>query len=163
MASVKRRRQFSWRTAFVFLCALWPAIAVQARVCAGEVTVRTVKDTYRAGETVEIVLANGSGESIRSLARSAMAAAAVRNLETKNPRGIWDAFFLKSRRGSDADFERAGEIRAGESVTFVWKPAILENGAEKAPGPGLYRLTVIYHKGSRRIFGTAKSNEFRIE
>lgn len=148
----------AWIIAVFFMC-------VHAQVYAGEVTVKTAKDAYAVGEPVEIVLTNGSGGSIRSLAKSAMPGMAVRNLEVRNPRGIWDAFFLKSRRESDAVFEKAGQIKTGESVTFLWRPAVLEKGKEETPGPGRYRLTVIYHAprpGSRPVFGTAKSNEFDI-
>jgi len=142
---------------FLFL-ALSPA-------CAAGVTVKTATDTCKAGQPVAIVLTNGSGESIYSLAKSDSPGRAVRNLEIKNPRGIWDAFFLKSRKGNDADFERAGELKPGESATFSWTPLVLEGGRELPAAPGRYRITVIYHasQGPSRVFGTAKSNEFTIE
>lgn len=148
----------AWIIMVFFMCAYAP-------VFAAEVTVKTAKAAYASGEPVEIVLSNGSGGSIWSLAKSDVSAMAVRNLEVKNPRGIWDAFFLKSRRESGSVFEKAGEIKPGETVTFLWKPAVLEKGKEEAPGPGHYRLTVIYHlqrPGIPPVFGTAKSNEFDI-
>jgi len=143
---------------FFFFLALSPAFA------AG-VTVKTAADTCKAGQPVTIILTNGSGESVYSLAKSGAPAMAVRNLEIKNPRGIWDAFFLKSRKGSDADFEKAGELKPGESVTFSWTPLVMEGGKELPAVPGRYRITVIYHavKGPFRTFGTAKSNEFTIK
>lgn len=143
---------------FFFFCAT-------AAFSDGGVSVRTEKDTYAAGEPVTLVLFNESGRSIYSLAKSPAPGVAVRNLEVKNPRGIWDAFFLKSRKGADADFDTAGEIKPGEKVDFSWEPAVLVKNTETAPGTGLFRLSVIYHiprSGKPPVFGTAKSNEFRI-
>jgi hypothetical protein len=139
---------------------------VSSAAYADGVTVATGKEGYAIGEPVAITLTNGSDHPIWSLAKSATPGSAVRNLEVRNPRGIWDAFFLKNRKGSDAEFETAGEIKPGETVTFSWKPAVLEKGRERAPGAGRYRLSVIYHvKKSAQtfIFGTAKSNEFSLK
>ena len=129
---------------------------------AAEVTVRTQKDVYARGEPVTMVLANDSEAPIFSLVNSLRPGDAVRNCEIKNPRGIWDAFFLSSRKADDKEFDRAGEIAPGKALAFSWKPAVLVKGREIVPGPGLYRLTVIYHlkKGGEYVFGTAKSNEF---
>lgn len=148
----------------IILAPFFFLLFVSSSSAAG-VTVKTVQDTYAAGQPVAIVLTNGSGGSVYSLAKSGAPAMAVRNLEIKNPRGIWDAFFLKSRKGNDADFEAAGELRPGESVTFSWTPLVIEGGKEIPAAPGRYRLTVIYHagKGPSRAFGTAKSNEFTLK
>ncbi|MGE5308521.1 MAG: hypothetical protein ACM3OC_05530 [Deltaproteobacteria bacterium] len=128
-------------------------------------TVGTSRKTYAAGEPVTLVLTNGSNKTVYSLARSQQPGRAVRNFEIKNPRGIWDAFFLKNRKGADSDFEAAGAIKPGQSISFDWQPEVLVNGEVTAPGPGLYRITVIYHtrQGKRLIFGTCKSNDFNIE
>ena len=148
-----------------FFFSLGFLFLVFAPAFAAGVTVKTAADGYAAGQPVEITLTNGSGESVYSLAKSTSPGMAVRNLEVKNPRGIWDAFLLKSRKGGDSDFQKAGQIKPGENVTFSWVPLVLEQGREIAPAAGKYRLTVIYHslKGSLPIFGTAKSNEFTIK
>ena len=149
------------KTAIILLLScLFPVFCLAA-----DVSVRTEKDTYSQGEPVTLVLSNESGSPVYSLANSLTPGAAVRNCEIKNPRGIWDAFFLKSRKGDDGEFDQAQEIGPGQSLAFSWEPAIMEKGREVVPGPGLYRLTVIYHlkKGAGYVFGTAKSNEFTIQ
>ena len=146
----------------VLLLLLWlfPAFCLAA-----DVSVKTRQDSYKRGQPVTMTLENDAVFPVYSLANSLNPGAAVRNCEVKNPRGIWDAFPLKSRRSGEDEFEQAGEVGAGELVSFSWKPAVLEKGREIVPGQGLYRLTVIYYflKGSQNVFATAKTNEFRIE
>ncbi len=148
---------------FTVLCA---QLAFCLPVHAAGVTVTSSKSEYAQEEPVQLTVTNDSGAPVRTLARSPDPGLAVRNLEVRNPRGIWDAFFLENRKAPDEVFDRAGELAQGESVSFYWLPMVLEKGKRQPPGPGLYRITVIYHidrPGKPRIFGTAKSNEFEIK
>jgi hypothetical protein len=159
------------RPPFFLACvaAIAPVLACSAACAAafaGDVSARTAVAAYRTGEPVSIVMTNGSGRAVCTPAKSADPGKAVRNFEVKNPRGIWDAFFLESRRGSGEEFASCGELKPGESLSFSWEPKVLEKGSLQRPGPGRYRLTVIYLikvPGKPSVFKTAKTNEFTIE
>ncbi|HOU37035.1 MAG TPA: hypothetical protein PLJ26_06130 [Candidatus Omnitrophota bacterium] len=156
-----------WRYASVAAAAVF-CIPCAARCQHIEVT--TNKNTFKAGEKVELTITNISPVSVFCIAASSKPEMGLSNIERKASVG-WDALPLRCRQPSctvDYTVPAPEEIKAGRKAAFSWTPRIYEDNAYVSPGPGTYRVAVLYQvkketDPSSWNWTTVRSNTFTLE
>jgi hypothetical protein len=137
---------------------------------AQQVSVTSQKDSYNLSEKISITVANSLAVSILTVAASARPEMGLTNLEKKASVG-WDAYPLRCRQPSctvDYTIPPPEEIKPGKSITFSWQPKVFSNNKYVNPGPGTYRLTILYQvskedKARTLNWTTVRSNTFTLE
>ncbi len=136
----------------------------------GSITVSTEGEKFALNEKIRVKVVNGMDVSVFTAAASDKPHLSIMNFEKKASVG-WDALPLRCRQPSCKEDQPAPlpvEIKPRASVEFVWHPKIYEDGKYVSPGPGTYRLTIIYQvkkKSDPKVWNwtTVRSNTFILE
>jgi hypothetical protein len=129
------------------------------------VTVVTDKLEYKRGETINITLINNFEESIFSHIGSGTPVFCIKHIEIRTPTGQQERLFAQCQYPHcTSDIDAPGEIKSGESETFVWEPLVFVEGTSETvlPRPGLYRLLISYEDNKKTKWETVSTNQFTI-
>jgi hypothetical protein len=129
------------------------------------ITVVTDKSEYKQGETINITLINNLEESIFSHIRSGTPVFCIQHIEIRTPTGQQEKLYAQCQYPyCTNDIDAPGEIKSGESETFIWKPLVYVDGTLETvlPRPGLYRLLISYEDNKKTKWESVYSNQFTI-
>jgi hypothetical protein len=127
------------------------------------VTIITDKTEYRQGDIIVITIRNNLKESILVHVKSETPSFCIKQIEMKTDEGKWGGL-ITSVPDCSFNMDLSRETKPGQSVTFEWKPSIIDYGGKETQlNPGWYRLSIIYHYSEKPRYDSVYTNEFTIK